>query len=331
MHVGILGAGAVGCTLGARLAHGGAQVVLVGRPSMAARVEQGITLSRWGDPVISVPRDRFRFETEVAALRGCDTVLLCVKSRDTPEAARQLAAEIQPGTVVASLQNGTDNPRVLGEALPGCRIWPGMVPFNIVYDDEGRFHQGTSGPVVLPRGAEALVAGLRAGGAEARTHRDVPGVLWGKLLLNLNNAVNALSGLPLRQQLSDRRYRLQLANVMQEGRRVLRAAGVRARGVGRIRPGLAPLALRLPDRVFFRVAATMIAIDPQARSSMADDLDRGRPTEVDALNGTIVHLAQRAGVPAPLNATLVRLIHQAEAEHGCPNLSAEALQRALEA
>ncbi|HHO54587.1 MAG TPA: 2-dehydropantoate 2-reductase [Deltaproteobacteria bacterium] len=331
MQIGVLGAGAVGCTLGGRLAHGGSEVVLVGRPSMAARLTAGLTLSRWGEPAIEVPRTALRFETEAGALSGCDIVLVCVKSRDTLEAGRQLEGVVRPGTVVASLQNGTDNAPILARALPGCRIWPGMVSFNIVCDDEGRFHQGTSGPVVLPADASALVEALRAGGCEARTHRDVPGVLWGKLLLNLNNAVNALSGLPLREQLSERRYRHQLAKVIEEGRRVLRAAHVRARGVGRLRPGLAPWVLRLPDLLFFRVAAAMIAIDPRARSSMADDLDRGRPTEVDSLNGTIVHLAQRAGVPAPLNATLVRLIHQAEEDQGSPRLSAEELERALEA
>ncbi len=329
MHVGILGAGAIGCALGARLAHGGARVTLVGRAHMAERLAQGVTLSRWGDRSIHVPADRLAFEVDPEALAGCGEILVCVKSRDTARAAAQLAAVLAPSIPVASLQNGTDNPDVLSRALPGRPIWPGMVPFNIVYDDTGRFHQGTSGPVVLPPSAAALVEALVAGGCEARCHPDVPGVLWGKLLLNLDSAVNALSGLPLEEQLRDRRTRKMLASVIREGKRVLSAAGVRARGVGRIRPGLAPWVLGLPDRVFFRAAAAMIAIDPEARSSMADDLDRGRSTEVDALNGKIVALAQRAGTQAPLNAALVARIHQAEAEGGSPRLSVEALARVL--
>jgi 2-dehydropantoate 2-reductase len=247
-------------------------------------------------------------------------VIVTTKSRDTAAAALSIPAGVP---VVASLQNGVRNGAAIRAALPGRTVWPGMVPFNVVWTDDGRLHQGTSGPVVLPPEAEAVVAALRAGGCDARTHVDVAAVQWGKLLLNLNNAVNALAGVPLREQLSDRGWRLLLADVIDEGRRVLRAAGVRAQGVGLLRPGLAPTALRLPDLLFFRVAGAMIRIDPEARSSTQDDLARGRPTEVDELNGEIARLGE-----APLNAGLVRLVRAAEG-HGSPRMSAAALRAAL--
>lgn len=329
MRIGVLGAGAIGCTLGARLALGGADVRLVGRPRIRDALADGLTLSRWGEPPVKVPADRLPFVDGPEGLAGCDRVLVTVKSGASAEVGRALHAALPPGVPLLSLQNGLEAVDALARAAPGRPVAPGMVPFNVVWSGAAHLHQGTSGPVVLPRSERAVVAGLRAGGGDARTHRDVRAVQWGKLLLNLNNAVNALAGRPLREQLADRRYRRILADVMDEGRTVLAAAGVRWRGVGRLRPGLAPYALRLPDRWFAWAAAAMLAIDPKARSSMLDDLDRGRPTEVDHLNGALIRLAEAHGVDVPLQRALVRAVHDAERDGGSPRLEPDALRALL--
>lgn len=328
MKIGIVGAGAIGCTLGARLARGGAQVLLVGRPWLVERVSAGLVLSRWGEPPVAFP-EGISASDQISAIADCDVVFVSTKSKDTRAVAREIAAVLPAGKPVGSLQNGVRNAGILANELPGHTIWPAMVPFNVVWLDEGRrLHQGTSGPVVLPRDAADVVAVLVEGGAQAVTHADVEAVQWGKLLLNLNNAINALSGLPLREMLSDRGYRKILASVIREGRDTLRAAGIRAVGVGRMRPGLAPFVLDLPDWLFFRAASAMIHIDPLARSSMADDLARGRTTEVDDLNGEIVSRAASSGRIAPLNAALVRLICDAQRD-GVRPLPPDALWAAL--
>jgi 2-dehydropantoate 2-reductase len=326
MMIGILGAGAIGCAVGGRLARGGARVVLVGRPWVAERVRSGLVLSRWGEEPVPFPAS-VEVSADVGALSGCEVVLVATKSKDTRAAARQLLPVLREGAVVGSLQNGVRNPGVLAEELPGRTIWPAMVPFNVLWTERG-LHQGTSGPVVLPEGAERLVEWLRAGGADAVVCRDVPAVQWGKLLLNLNNAVNALSGMPIQEMLSDIGYRRILAGVIGEGLSVLRAAQIRVRGVGRIQPALAPFVLRLPDWLFFRAASAMIRIDPLARASMAEDLARGRLTEVDELNGEIVSVAASIGQQAPRNQALVRLVHEAEAQGPRPWSAAE-LEKAL--
>lgn len=313
LSVGVVGAGAIGTYVGGRLALGGADVVLVGRDWLAERV-RGLVLSRWGAGAVPLPAQRIRVATDVAAVTGCDVVLVATKSRDTRAAGESLAA-LPAWTPVGSLQNGLRNADVLRETLPGREVWPGMVSFNVVWADGGaRLHQGTSGPVVLPPGAAPVVAALRAGGIEAHTDTDLPGVQRMKLLLNLNNAVNALSGLPLRAMLSNQAFRRATALVVDEGRAVLRLAGMPPAGRGPVRPWLVAPVLRLPDALFFRVAQRMIRVDPQARSSMADDLDAGRPTEVDELNGEIVRLAGAHGGAAPKNALLVRLVRESERE-----------------
>ena len=129
-----------------------------------------------------------------------------------------------------------------------------------------------------------------------------------KLLLNLNNPVNALSGLPLRSELMQRGYRRVFAALMEEALGVLEVAGIQPAKLTPVPPNWLPALLRLPDGLFRVLAARMLRIDAQARSSMADDLAMGRRTEIDALCGEVVRLAQAQGMRAPGNERMVQLI-----------------------
>src|SRR5690606_11829169 len=118
-----------------------------------------------------------------------------------------------------------------------------------------------------------------------RRERDMLAVLWGKLLLNLNNSVNALAGIPLKAELEQRGYREVFAACMEEALVALERAGLRPKVDVPLPPRWLPRVLRLPTPAFRVVAARMIRMDPSARSSMLEDLSSGRPTEIDALNG----------------------------------------------
>jgi 2-dehydropantoate 2-reductase len=147
-------------------------------------------------------------------------------------------------------------------------------------------------------------------------------VLWAKLLFNLNNALNALAGLALATQLADRRWRRVLAAQINEALGVLAAANIRAARIERVPPRLIPTVLRLPNSIFRLVARRMLAIDPQARSSMWEDLQRCRPTEIDYLQGAIIALAEKTGTPTPITRRIVSLVKAAEgAGRGSPGLS----------
>lgn len=309
----VYGAGSIGCHVGGRLAAAGADVVFVGRERLAAEVRtHGLTITDLdgAEERVEAPR----YETVPDAAAGADLVLVAVKSGATAAAAAQLAPLLRAGTPVVSLQNGLRNPRVLREGLPQAEVIPGMVAFNVVHQGEGRFHRGTDGRIEVQAhpALEPHLADFARAGLPLTLHRDLVGVQAGKLLLNLNNAINALSGLPLRTELSQRAYRRVLARAQREALAAYRAAGIRPAATAGADPRLLPVVLGLPDALFARVAAKLLAIDPHARSSTWDDLRAGRPTEVDYLNGEIAALAAEHGTAAPVNERLTVLVHEAE-------------------
>jgi 2-dehydropantoate 2-reductase len=151
------------------------------------------------------------------------------------------------------------------------------------------------------------------------------GLAWGKLLINLNNAVNALSGRTLLDQLRERDYRRVVAASQREGLRLLERAGIQPAKIGAVGPKLLPVVINSPDWLFNNVFLKKWKIDAKARSSMADDLAAGRRTEVDYINGELVALAERLGEAAPVNRRIVELVREAEA--GAGPLTGPALRR----
>ncbi|MFB9390835.1 2-dehydropantoate 2-reductase [Streptomyces coeruleoprunus] len=318
LKIAVFGAGSIGCHLGGALAAAGCDVTLVGRPAaMRAVREHGLRLTGGGRPAaLEVAPERLRTSSEPSAVAGADHVLVTVKSRGTEEAAAAIGPHLGAHTVVVSFQNGLRNPDLLRSALqPDTAVLAGMVPYNVLQTEPGTFHQGTGGALMVDDAAAGrpLVAALREAGLPVEPRGDMRAVRYAKLLMNLNNAVNALSGLPLREQLGTRAYRRCLALCQEEALAVYRAEGVAPARLGPVHARVTPLLLRLPDAVFRRAAAASLRVDAQARSSMWEDLERGRPTEIDSLQGEIVSLAARHGLPAPVNARLIALVREAEA------------------
>ena len=329
----VAGAGSIGCYVGGCLALAGRKVTLLARP----RVEQA--LRRGGLRITDLEkRDRrlnqpaFAVETVAdIALKGADIVLVTTKSGATEEMGRLIAAHAHGHALVVSLQNGVDNADRLVATAGGRQILAGMVPFNVVqWEDEVPFrvHRASEGAMLIEAGAPGLSSLLDVEGLATATHADMRSVLWGKLLFNLNNALVALSDLPLATELSDRRWRLLLATQIAEALSVMKKTGIRPGRVAGPPPALLPAILRLPDFLFTRLAKRMLAIDPQARSSMWEDLQRGRTTEIDELQGAILRLAARADTRAPLVERITALVREAERNgRGSPGLAVEAIGR----
>ena len=312
----VLGAGSVGCFIGGAWAAKGLHVSFIGRTPIAEEVKaNGLRLSALDGKPLSVPADAIEFSTKPAALAKADIVLLCVKSNDTANAARQIAMHAKRNPTVISCQNGVSNPDVLKKALPKFDIIPAVVSFNIVHQGPGRWHKSVSGELYLADRpiAHDLEARIPSGLGAPKIAKDIQSFAWGKLLLNLNNAVNALSGRTLLEELRERDYRRVLAAAMLEALELFRIAKITPAQMGPIPPNLLPHAVAAPDLIFNNMLLRIQNIDPSARSSMLDDLEAGRPSEVDALNGEVVRLAERLGRDAPVNRALVDLVRQREA------------------
>ncbi|MDO8107235.1 2-dehydropantoate 2-reductase [Isoptericola sp. b441] len=335
LRVGVMGAGSIGCYVGGRLAAAGqADVTLVGRDRVVEELgRHGLTISDRTDRR-TVPARDLTLSTDVASLADADVVLVCVKSGQTADVGAALDPVLRPDAVVLSLQNGVHNVDRLHAALGTRQVLGAVVDFNVVSRPAGAVHCGLPGPLTVARSGTttgaAVVAALAAAGLEVTTTADIAAVQWAKLLVNLNNAISALSDVPTVELMTREGYRRVVAGLLAEGVAVLRAAGIRPGRVRRVPARLMLRVLRLPDPLARRLLAARLPTDAQARSSMWEDLVRGRPTEVDDLNGEIVRLAERTGTPAPLNRRIVDLVHAAEAAGpGSPGMAPGALWSAL--
>jgi 2-dehydropantoate 2-reductase len=216
---------------------------------------------------------------------------------------------------VISFQNGISNVEVLTRELGDrFKIARGMVPFNVAYLGDGRFHKGVAGDLFVEDRPEtrALAECIGDGPGALKLSGDMLALAWGKLLINLNNAVNALSGRTLIEELRQRDYRRVFAAAMREGLGLLKRAGIEPATVGGVGPRALPRVIDSPDWLFNSVFLRKWKIDAKARSSMADDLAAGRKTEVDYINGELVALAERLGANAPINRKIVELVGAAE-------------------
>lgn len=328
--IAIAGAGCIGCYVGGCLALAGRKVVFLGRGRVVDALRQsGLRVSDLDG------RDR-RLEARaisatddpVIALHDADIILVTAKSGATGEMARLIAAHGRSDAVVVSLQNGVDNAGRLRAGLPGRRVLAGMVMFNVVQSPDGerplRVHRASQGEVMIGDGVDGLAGLLGVDGLAVEARADMKAVQWSKLLMNLNNALVALSDLPLARQLADRSWRVILAAQIGEALAAMKAAGIAPARITGLPPSLLPTVLRLPDWLFGLLARRMLAIDPQARSSMWDDLERGRATEIDELQGAVIRLARRTGIPTPMNERVAALVRQAEAaKRGPPGLTAD--------
>jgi 2-dehydropantoate 2-reductase len=315
-HIVIHGAGSIGCWVGAAWLASRLSVSFIGRPSVKAEIEaNGLTVTDSEGRRIELRPDEVQFSTSAKELKRAGIIALCVKSNGTEAAAEEIKKFGRTDATVISFQNGVSNVDTLKAALPGLDVLHGMVPFNVARLGNGRWHKGVAGSLWAEdhEVTRKLAERIGKGPGRLTLSAEMKPVLWGKLLINLNNAVNALSGRTLLEQLSNRDYRRVVAASQVEALEMLDKAGIKPAQIGPIPPRLLPHVIGAPDFLFRRLVLRRQRIDANARSSMADDFAAGRPTEIDYLNGEVVRLAHKLGRQAPVNQTIVDLVRQAEA------------------
>ena len=321
-RVTVMGAGSIGCYLGGWLA-ATADVTLIGRPSVIDAIERdGLTVTDLRGGTRTTPPESLTLATDPSAVVGSDYVLMTTKTIDIEHTTAMVAPYLQYDSVLVSFQNGLRNASAIDEALSTSftsrasrpLVLSGMVPFNLVRASETHWQQTVSGrirvkdhPRIDPFIRAADTAGLHIG-----VEPDMRAILFGKLLLNLNNAINALTGLPLAVELRDRDCRIVLAACQDEALALARRIGTPVSRMTPLPPALVPTILRAPTPVFEKLSSASLKVSPQARSSMADDLERGRGTEIDELQGAVVALGEIHGSPTPVCTRIVELVREAE-------------------
>jgi 2-dehydropantoate 2-reductase len=327
----VLGAGSIGCFIGGAWAAAGLDVTFIGRPRLSKDVdEHGLTLSDYSGWEARLAPGDVDYRCGPEALQEAQVIALTVKSGDTTSAAAEIVEHGTPGATVISFQNGVSNVDALEQGLGGrFEVARGVVAYNVAYLGEGRFHKGVAGDLYAEQRANvrALADAVGGGPAALKISDDMLGLAWGKLLINLNNAVNALSGRTLQDELKRRDFRRVFAASMREGLDLLKRADIEPVTAGPVSPQTLPRIVGSPDWLFNNVFLKRWKIDAKARSSMADDLAAGRKTEIDYLNGELVRLADRLQRAAPVNRAIVELVHKAEA--GAGPLSSAALRKAV--
>ncbi|WP_407193671.1 2-dehydropantoate 2-reductase [Bradyrhizobium sp. STM 3566] len=326
----VAGAGAIGCFVGGMLAASGRRVALLVRPRVKTEIERfGLRLTDFDGSEKRLGAGQLALSEDPAIFHGAGIVLVTVKSADTAAVADQIAQHAPQDAVVVSLQNGIGNVAVLREQLGDHfrRVLAGMVPFNVVAMGEGRFHRSSSGDIHVGEDEANTAGALSVPGLKVRARGDITGVQWGKLIINLNNALSALSDMPLAAQLANREWRRLFADQMAEGLAALKADGIAPVSSTPIPMKWSPALLRLPDMIFDAILGRTMKIDPEARSSMWQDLKQGRKTEIDYLQGAVIALAEQNGVNVPLMRRIVALIKEAEAAgNGPPRLTPQQIR-----
>ncbi len=309
------GAGSIGCYVGGLWLAAGLDVTFLGREKVKQEIaEHGLAVSDMEKFSVKFEPDRIRVETKPAALRKADIILLTVKSTGTEAAAKEIARHAKGGATVISLQTGVSNPETLRKRLSRQSVIQAMVPYNVVHVGPGRWHRATWGDLMAEDQEVTRDLAARIGDRPGRLRlaRDMKGVSWGKLIFNLNNAINALSGETYLAELEQRDFRRVFAAAIIETLALLDKAGIEPAKIGKVGPRLLPHVIGSPDFIFRNLFLKVQKIDPKGRGSMADDFDAARPTEIDYLNGEVVRLAERLGEKAPVNAAIVELVKQAE-------------------
>ncbi|CAG9164535.1 ketopantoate reductase family protein [Cupriavidus pinatubonensis] len=299
MKVAIMGAGAVGCYYGGMLARAGHEVILIARAQHVQAIEAtGLRLETQSfDEQVKVSAS-----SNPSAVQGADLVLFCVKSTDTQSAALAMKPALAKSALVLSLQNGVENADTL-RGLLEQEVAAAVVYVATEMAGPGHVrHHGRGELVIEPTSHGANLAAIfAAAGVPVETSDNVRGALWAKLILNCAyNALSAITQLPYGRLVRGEGVEAVMRDVMEECFAVARAEGVKL-------PDDVALAIR-------RIAETM----PGQSSSTAQDLARGKRSEIDHLNGLIVRRGDALGIPVPANRVLhalVRLIEDKQ-QHG---------------
>ncbi len=287
--IAVMGAGSVGCYFGGMLARAGHPVTLIGRPSHVDTIlQQGLLL----ETLSFTERVTLQASTSVSDIANARIVLFCVKSTDTESAAREMLTHLSPDAIVLSLQNGVENAEILQSILPQ-RVIPAVVYVATEMAGPGHLkHHGRGELAIGDSPVSAQIAAMcAAAGVPVQVSPNIIGILWGKLIVNCAyNALSAIAQKPYGKLVEGKGVPELMHTIVTECLAVAKAAGVQVPG---------------DSYETVRLVSTNMATQ---YSSTAQDVARGKPNEIDYLNGYVCRQGALLGVPTPVNQTLLTLV-----------------------
>jgi len=290
-RVAVVGAGAVGGYFGGMLARSGVHVTLIGRfPHMDAIGRDGL----WIEGLQVNERVRMDTATDIHHVRGARTILFCVKSVDTTSAAHAIRPHVAEGCTVVSMQNGVDNvQRLEAEQVPAI---PAVVYVAAEMVAPGHLKHSGRGDLVLPESAAGIAEMFQKAKVPCRLSPDIRVELWQKMVMNCAyNAVSALTRKRYGRLAQTPRIRELMRRAIAETVAVARAEGV-----------------ALDEEAMAQAAWKLGEAMSGATSSTAQDIERGKPTEIESLNGYIARRGAALAIDTPVNETLTALVQLLE-------------------
>jgi 2-dehydropantoate 2-reductase len=315
MRYAVIGIGAVGNTIGGLLAKSDAKVILIGKKNQVEVInKKGIMIDGLNGPILV---ENVQVSTDISKVSDADVILVCVKSQDTQNLANDLKRFIKKSAIIISLQNGVRNSKIL-EDITGNRAFSGIILFNALYSEPGAVTLTLKGGLLLETDSlrkdiiQDFVEALGKFGLESKIETSVEGYLWSKLIVNLQNAVTALTGQTIKESILDKASRAIIIATMKEGLSVLQQSGISYKTLPDIDPKITIRRLTILNSTLLRLGSRILKLNEIARTSMWQSLSRGKVTEIDYINGEIVTLALKHNLTAPINTKLVELVKRAE-------------------
>jgi len=297
-QVAVMGAGAVGSYVGGMLARVGFDVTLIARPAHVEAIRRDGLLM---DTTSFCERVRVNATSDAAAVAGADFILFCVKTTDTESASREIAPHLKSGALVISLQNGVDNVARI-RAASSIDAIPGVVYIAVSLTEPGAIKHVSRGDFVIgemtPRSkspserCQRIVELFTGANMPCKISDNVEGELWAKFVMNCaGNGVAAIAQTSYGEAVREPHTRIVMARLIEETLAVAKASGI-----------------QLPETDFIGNGLRFFESMSVATSSTARDIARGKPTEIDSLNGLVARLGAELNIPTPVNFTIHALV-----------------------
>jgi len=314
MKYAIIGIGAIGTVVGAILRKSGNDVLLI------VKENQIETISKKGLKVTGLKKsinvNDIKTTSDLSSLKDTDVIIVCVKSQDTKKLANDIKKYINKSSLFISLQNGTRNSEILEEET-GHNAISGVVMLNALNLNTGEARITIKGGVLLgyknkyETEIKIIIDSFKKFGLTSYSKRDIKSYQYSKLIVNLQNAVTALTGQTVKESIIDSNSRRILTETMKEGMDVLEKSKIPIKTLPEMDPIKIIKRLSFFNSIFLKLGSRLMKID-NAKTSMLQSILRGKPTEIDYINGEIVRIAKENNLKAPINNKLVELVKEIE-------------------